>query len=259
MNNRETLIKSEERVDDLQVRDLKIIQNPKGFCFGIDAVLISNFCEVKENATVVDLGTGTGIIPLLIAGKSAASKIYGFEIQAEVADMAKRSVAYNGLEQRIEIVQANLCEAGSYLGAGIADVVVSNPPYVSKGGGLVNPTSQKAISRHEIHCTLEDVIQTSARLLKPGGSLFMVHRPQRLVDLMWYCRTYNLEPKLLRFVHPSLSAKPNIILVKCIKNSKPELKYLEPLIVYGDDGQYTEELKAIYATKSIDPKDKGRE
>jgi len=245
------LLKENERIDDLQFKGLKIIQNPKGFCYGIDAVLISNFCEIKKNAVVVDLGTGTGIIPILIAGKSSASQIYGFEIQEEVADMAERSVQLNELESRIKIIKDNLCNAGNHLKPSSVDVVVSNPPYVSQGGGIVNPTSYKAISRHEIHCTLEDVIKSSSKMLKQGGSLFMVHRPSRLVDIMYLCRTYNLEPKLIRFIHPRAGVKPNILLVKCVKDSGQELKFMDPLYVYETNGEYTKELSDIYDNQCI--------
>lgn len=253
----ETLLKVNERVDDLQLKGLKIIQNPKGFCYGIDAVLISNFCEVRKNDVVVDLGTGTGIIPILIAGKSEASKIYGIEIQEEVAEMAIRSVSLNNLNQRISIVNDNLCNGDKHIKPSSVDVVVSNPPYVSKGAGLINPKSNKAISRHEIHCTIEDVIQTSANLLKQGGSFFMVHRPSRLVDIIYYARKYNLEPKLIRFVHPRVGTEPNILLIKCVKNSGAEIKFMDPLFVYDSEGNYTDEINDIYKNESIDPNRKG--
>lgn len=247
----DNLLKIDEKIDDLQFKGLKIIQNPNGFCFGIDAVLISNFCDVKKNGVVVDLGTGTGIIPILIAGKSSASQIYGLEIQEEVADMATRSVKLNKLEDRIKIIQDNLCNVGNHIKPSSVDVVVSNPPYVSQGGGLVNPTSYKAISRHEIHCTLEDVISSSSKILKEGGAFFMVHRPSRLVDIMYYCRKYNIEPKKIRFIHPKLNKEPNILLIKCVKGSGKELKFMDPLYVYEENGDYTKELLDIYSNESI--------
>ncbi len=162
-------VKPHERVDDLQIDGLKIIQNPKGFCFGIDAVLVSNFARVKKGSRVVDLGTGTGIIPLLVSAKSAQSKISAFEIQEDVADMARRSVVMNGLEDRIEIIEDNIINALDHLGKHTVDVVISNPPYMASGVGEVNPSDYKAISRHEIHCTLEDIISTASALLRGSG------------------------------------------------------------------------------------------
>lgn len=252
----ETLIKENERVDDLQLKGLKIIQNPEGFCFGIDAVLVSNFSQIKKNGLVVDLGTGTGIIPLLISGKSSAKKIYGVEVQEEVADMARRSVALNGLEERIEIVHQNLKTIFEYLPKGLADVVISNPPYMPAGGALVNPGSYKAISRHEVLCTLEDVMKTAAGLLKEKGGFYMVHRPSRLVDIIELGRRYKLEPKLIRMIHPKEGKEPNIMLIKCVKSGNPELRVMPPLYVYNKDGSYTDEIFDIYNQVNIDVFDK---
>jgi len=247
----EALLKENERIDDLQCKGLKIIQNPKGFCFGVDAVLLSNFCEIKRNAKIVDLGTGTGIIPILMAGKSSAEKIYGIEIQKEVADMARRSIRLNGLEDRIDIINEDLKRIEGLIEINSIDVVVSNPPYMDPGGGLKNPEDLKAISRHEIKCTLEDVIKTAGRLLRHNGHFYLVHRPHRLVDIMCLCRKYKLEPKKLRFVHPNKNKKPNLLLLKCIKAAKPELKFLNPLYVYNEDGSYTDEIFQIYGRESI--------
>ncbi|SKC83719.1 tRNA1(Val) (adenine(37)-N6)-methyltransferase [Maledivibacter halophilus] len=247
----EVLLKENERIDDLQCKGLKIIQNPKGFCFGVDAVLLSNFCEIKRNAKVVDLGTGTGIIPILIAGKSNAEKIYGIEIQKTVADMARRSVQLNNLGERINIINEDLKEVDKIIDVNSIDVVVSNPPYMSPLGGLQNPESLKAISRHEIKCTLEDIIKITGRLLKHNGHFYLVHRPHRLVDIMCLCRKYKLEPKKIRFIHPNRNKKPNLLLLKCIKAAKPELKFLNPLYVYNEDGSYTHEIYEIYGKESI--------
>lgn len=252
----ETLIKENERVDDLQLKGLKIIQNPEGFCFGIDAVLVSNFSQIKKNGLVVDLGTGTGIIPLLVSGKSSAKKIYGVEVQDDVADMARRSVALNALEDRIEIVHKNLKDVFDELPKGIADVVISNPPYMSAGGALVNPGSYKAISRHEVLCTLEDVMKTAAGLLKEKGGFYMVHRPSRLVDIIEFGRRYKLEPKLIRMIHPKEGKEPNIMLIKCVKSGNPELRVMPPLYVYNEDGSYTDEIFDIYNQVNIDVFDK---
>lgn len=247
----EDLIYKHERVDDLQINNLKIIQNPDGFCFGIDAVLLANFVRLKRNARVVDLGTGTGIIPILLAGKSRTSHITGIEIQEEVADMARRSVRLNNLDDRIEILNADLKEAENFLEVNQYDVVTSNPPYMHTQG-LINENDKKAISRHEIKCSLEDVIRVSSRLLKHNGRFLMVHRPIRLVDIMFYCRQYKIEPKRLQFIHPTYNKKPNLLLIECVKAAKPELKILDPLYVYREDGKYTEQILNIYGRRDIE-------
>lgn len=215
------LVKPGERIDDLQLNGLRIIQNPEGFCFGIDAVLVSNFCEIRRGDAVVDLGTGTGVIPLLIAGKSGAGHITGFEIQEEVGDMARRSVALNGLEERVSIVTDSFLHAERYLKAGSAQVVVSNPPYVARGAGIHNQGSLKTGSRHEVHCTFEDVAQTASRLLQQGGRFYLVHRPDRLADVIAACRARQLEPKTIRFVQPKPDTAPNLFLMKCVKGAAP--------------------------------------
>ncbi len=245
------LIHEHERVDDLQVNNLKIIQNPKGFCFGIDAVLLANFVKLKRNAKVVDLGTGTAIIPILLAGKSKTSHITALEIQKGVAGMAERSVKLNRLEDRIKILNIDLKDAKDFLETNGYDVVTSNPPYMHSEG-FVNTDDEKAISRHEVKCTLEDVIKVASGLLKHNGRFFMVHRPIRLVDIMFYCRQYKLEPKYLQFVHPIYNKKPNLLLLECVKAAKPELKILDPLYVYNKDGKYTEQIFDIYRRKCIE-------
>lgn len=239
-------LKDNERIDDLQCEGLKIIQNTEGFCFGMDAVLLSNFCDIKKGSEVVDLGTGTGIIPLLVWAKNSVKKIYGIEIQEEVAEMASRTMKMNAIEEHIEILNINLVQAPEILGVNKFDSVTSNPPYMLQGAGLVNPEDKKAISRHEITCTLEDVIRTASRLLKHNGSFFMVHRPHRIVDIFCLLRQYKLEPKKIRFVHPKVGDKPNLVLIKSVKASKPELKFEPPLYVYNDDLSYTEEIYKIY-------------
>ncbi len=242
----EALLKEGERVDDLQLNGLKIIQNPKGFCFGIDAVLLSDFAKPKKGHTVVEFGTGTGIIPLLLSEKAPFQKLYAFEVQAEVADMARRSVALNGLQEKIEVIHDNLKAAVSYVQPGTVDVVVSNPPYMSGTSGLKNPSDQKAISRHEVLCTLEDIMQMASKLLTFRGRFYMVHRPARLVDIITLARQYNIEPKTLRMVQPYREEAPNICLIECVKGGKPELKVQPPLIVYEAPGVFTEEIYAIY-------------
>lgn len=251
-------VRENERIDDLQVKGLKIIQNPNGFCFGIDAVLLANFSIVKRGAKVVDLGTGTGIIPLLIAGKSRAAQVTGIEIQEEVAKMAQRSVFMNGLEDRVSVLHKDLKETLSCFEKQTIDVVTSNPPYMPAGKGLTNPGDKKAISRHEITCTLDDVVRTAKDLLKIGGQFFMIHRPNRLVDILASCRAHKLEPKRIRFVHPHADKRPNMVLVHCVKGGKPEVQVLEPLVVYKADGTYTDEIHAIYGRESIEPTPGGR-
>jgi len=246
----EKLVKQHERVDDLQCNGLQLIQNPQGFCFGIDAVLLSNFCEIRRNWRVMDLGTGTGIIPILLAGKTEAEEIVGVEIQEEVAEMASRSVRLNHLENRVKIIKEDLNKILNHREACSFDAVTSNPPYMNEGGGLLNPKSMKAISRHEVKCTLEDIIRISSRLLKDRGHFYMVHRPHRLADIICLCRQYKLEPKKLRFVHPNQNKKPNILLIQCVKYGRAELKFMDPLYVYNEDGSYTEEINEIYGRKA---------
>ncbi|MBZ4646107.1 MAG: tRNA1Val (adenine37-N6)-methyltransferase [Petroclostridium sp.] len=239
-----------ERVDDLQYKGLKIIQDTRGFCFGIDAVLLANFADVKKGNIVLDMGTGTGIIPILIAGKSDVSRIVGLEIQAHMAEMSARSVILNNLQDRVQIVEGDLREGVALFGAAAFDVITCNPPYMNSGGGLTNPNDAKAISRHEIKCTLEDVITVSSKLLKIGGKFNMVHRPERLVDIIWLMRNHKLEPKRLRFVHPSPGKKANLILIEGARGGNPQLKMMEPLYVYNDEGEYSEEINAIYNRNS---------
>lgn len=240
-----------ERIDDLQFKGLKLIQNKNGFCFGIDAVLLANHTRIKKDAIVVDLGTGTGIIPVLLAGKSRAKKIYGVEIQPDVADMANRSVIMNDLQDRVEIVNMDLKSIiGSVFEKNSVDVVVSNPPYMHKNG-IINENDKKAISRHEISCNIEDVISVSASLLKPMGRLFMINRTLRLADIMYYSRVYKLEPKNLRFVHSKVSQAPKLVIIEFVKNAKPETKVLEPLYVYKDNGEYTDEILKIYSNERV--------
>ncbi len=242
----EELVKEYERVDDLQCRGLKLIQNPEGFCFGIDAVLLSNFCEIKKGWRVIDLGTGTGIIPILLSGKTDAKEILGVEIQQEVADMAIRSVKLNKIEDRVKIIHKDLKKILECTQAYSFDAVTSNPPYMNVGAGLINPESKKAISRHEVKCTLEDIIAISFKLLKDRGHFYMIHRPHRLVDIIYLCRKYKLEPKKIRFIHPNKNKKPNIFLIECVKYGNAELKFMDPLYVYNEDGTYTEEIHKIY-------------
>ena len=243
-------LKETERIDDLQLNGLKIIQDTDGFCFGIDAVLLANFANVKKDNLVVDLGTGTGIIPTLIAGKTEAKKIIGVEIQQEVYEMAKRSVKMNKLEDRVEIINEDLKEIDKILEVNGFHVVTSNPPYTHMDG-IKNLSDKKAISRHEIKCTLEDVMKSASRLVMPRGKFFMIHRPIRLVDIFMLARKYDLEPKKVRFVHPKPTKAPNLVLIEFMKGRKPELKILDPLYVYEENGEHTKEMKGIYANEGM--------
>lgn len=239
-------IKDNERIDDLQLNGLRLIQNVESFCFGVDAVLVSDYVDIKRKHRVLDIGTGTGIIPILLAGKTQAESIVGLEIQESMAEMANRSVALNSLENRVQIVHGDIKKYREYFSKSSFDVVVSNPPYTNKGCGLVNPHDSKAIARHEILCSLEDVVSAAASLLTSGGQLAMVHRPERLADIICSMRNNGIEPKYLRFVHPKPNKKPNMILIKGNRGGNPELKVQEPLYVYNTNGTYTDEINKIY-------------
>ena len=238
------MLKENERIDIVPGTDFKIIQNKERFSYGTDAIFLSDF--TKGKGVVVDLGTGTGIIPLRIYGKDKVDIIYGVEIQKEVAQMAKRSVELNELEEKIKILNMDLKELPNVLGKSTVDTITSNPPYMKSGGALVNPDENFAISRHEIACTLEDIIEVTEYLLKPLGKFYMVHRPDRLVDIIYLLRKYKLEPKYIKFVQPKLNKKPNLILIEAVKGGKPDLKFYDPLIVYNDDGSYTKAITPIY-------------
>lgn len=244
-------IKEGERLDDLQLKRLKIIQDKNGFCFGIDAVLLANFPSIKKDSIVVDLGTGTGIIPILLAGKSRAKKIYGIEIQDEVADMAKRSVILNNLEDRIQIINMDLKSITDKIDKNSVDVVTSNPPYMYSDG-LINENDKKAISRHCIKCDVEDIIKVSSEILKSNGRLYMINRPNRLVDILYFGRKYKLEPKVIKFVHSKSGDAPKFVLIEFKRLAKPEVKILKPLYIYDDEGSYTDDIREIYSTQSLE-------
>ena len=240
------MLKPNERIDDLQRNNYKIIQDPERFCFGMDAVLLSEFAKAKEGDRVIDLGTGTGIIPILMEAKTRASDLTGLEIQPESADMARRSVELNHLESKIRIVTGDIKEASSLFGAATFDVVTSNPPYMTEHHGITNEKSPKAIARHELLCTLEDVISQAAKLLRPGGSFYMVHRPFRLVDIIVLMREYHLEPKRMKLVYPYIDKDPNMVLIEGLRGGRPRMTVEKPLIVYKEPGVYTDEIYEIY-------------
>lgn len=239
-------LKVGERLDDLHRNQYKIIQNPSKFCFGMDAVLLSGYAQVKKEECVLDLGTGTGIIPILLEAKTEGKHFTALEIQKESVDMAKRSVCMNRLEEKISIVHGDIKEASNLFGKSTFDVVTTNPPYMNDNHGIINPEMPKAIARHEILCTLEDVIQEGASVLKTGGRFYMVHRPFRLIEIVTILTKYKLEPKRMRFVHPSLEKEPNMVLIEAIKGAKSMVKIEKPLIVYESTNKYTKEIYDIY-------------
>ena len=235
-----------ERLDDLQIKGYEIIQSPGRFCFGMDAVLLSAFARVKKNEKALDLGTGTGILPILLEAKYPGLHYTGLEIQEESADMARRSVQLNGLTDKITIVTGDLKEAVSLFGAASFDVVTCNPPYMTEHHGLTNPGGPKAVARHELLCNLEDVISQAAGLLKSGGNFYLVHRPFRLVDIMVLMRKYRLEPKRMKLVYPFADKEPNMVLIEANRGGKARLTVEKPLIVYEKPGVYTEEIYTVY-------------
>lgn len=235
-----------ERMDDLQRNGYKIIQNPEKFCFGMDAVLLSHFADIKKGSRVLDLGTGTGILPILLAAKTQVQFFEALEIQEESADMARRSVAYNNLQERIHITTGNIAEASSLFGSQSFDAVVTNPPYMNDKHGLKNPDLPKAIARHEILCSLEDVVRESSKVLKPKKSLYMVHRPFRLAEIFQTLMKYHLEPKRMCLVHPYLYKEPNMVLLEAIKDGNPMIKIEPPIIVYESPGVYTRQVLDLY-------------
>ncbi len=240
-------LKENERIDDLEFKGLKIIQNEKGFCFGMDSVLLSDFAKnMKNNSTVLDLGTGTGIIPILLCGKTNLKKVVGIEIQQDVANMAKRSSQLNNLQDRFEVVNTNIIDLKNIYEKQSFDVIVTNPPYKKENTGITNENKAKLISRHEITANLEDFISISKDLLKDKGEFYMVHRPERLVDILSLMRKYKIEPKILKFVSPNKNKEPNLILIKGIKNANSFLKIEKNLYVYNEDGKYTNEILKIY-------------
>lgn len=237
----------EERIDDLQYKNLKIIQNKNGFCFGIDSILLANFArEIKKNSKIIDLGTGTGIIGILLCAKLENCKMVGVEIQKEVYEMAKRSIELNNLQDKFQIINSNIKELENKLEMGTFDTVVTNPPYKKNNTGLQNENEKKLISRHEITANLEDFIKISAKLLKDKKDLYMVHRPDRLVDIIELLRKYKLEPKKLQLIYPKPDKEPNLLLIKATKNANPFLKMEKPLYVYKENGEYTDEILKIY-------------
>ena len=240
------LIHEGERLDELQRNGYGIIQNPARFCFGMDAVLLSGFAKAKAGEKVLDLGTGTGIIPILMEAKTDAADFTALEIQEESADMARRSVAYNHLEDKIKVVTGDIRDASNIFGASSFHVVTTNPPYMTAQHGLTNVYEAKTIARHEVLCNLEDIIRESARLLMPGGRFYMVHRPFRLAEIISLMVQYRMEPKRMRLVYPYVDREPNMVLIEGLRGGKSRMTVEKPLIVYKEPGKYTDEIYDVY-------------
>lgn len=242
-------LKPEERLDDLQVNGYEIIQHPGKFCFGMDAVLLSNFARVKKTERALDLGTGTGIIPILLTAKTEGEAFVGLEIQEESADMARRSVLHNQLEKKVEIVTGDIKEAAGIFGSASFDVITTNPPYMIGHHGIASASDTKAIARHEVLCTLDDILRESAKLLKHRGRFYMVHRPFRLAEILSKMVREGIEPKRMRMVHPFIDKEPNMVLIEGSRGGNSRMKVEPPLIVYKDVGVYNDELLVEYGTK----------
>ncbi len=245
-------LKENERIDDLEYKGLKIIQNKKGFCFGIDSILLSDFAKnIKKGTRVLDLGTGTGIIATLLCGKTELSEIIGIEIQEEVYEMAKRSIRLNHLENKFKMIQDNIVNLNKYFEKNTFDVIVTNPPYKKLATGVQNQDTKKLISRHEIEANIEDFIKISRDMLKDKGEFYIVYRPERLVDLLSIMRKYKIEPKKIRFVYSNVHAVSKLVLVQGVKNARPFLKLEENLYIYDEKGNYTDEILKIYNRESM--------
>ena len=242
-------LKPEERLDDLQVNGYEIIQHPGKFCFGMDAVLLSNFARVKKGERVLDLGTGTGIIPILLTAKTEGENFVGLEIQEESADMARRSISHNHLDGKVEVVTGDIKEAANIFGLASFDVITTNPPYMIGQHGIANESDTKAIARHEVLCTLDDILRESARILKPRGRFYMVHRPFRLAEILSKMVEVGIEPKRMRMVHPFIDKEPNMVLIEGMRGANSRMTVERPLIVYKEVGVYSDELLGEYGLK----------
>lgn len=239
-------LRENERIDELNRNGYRIIQHTQKFCFGMDAVLLSGFASVPAGGKVLDLGTGTGIIPILLEAKTKGSQFIGLEIQPEMAEMARRSVSLNHLEEKVSVVTGDIKEASKLFGGASFDVVTSNPPYMEDQHGLKNPEDTKAIARHEILCSLEDVIREASAVLKPGGHFYMVHRPRRLVDMITWMREYKIEPKRIKMVHPYVDQEANMVLIEGVRGGGRQMRVEKPLIIYREKGVYMPEIYDIY-------------
>ncbi|MCI8531989.1 MAG: tRNA1(Val) (adenine(37)-N6)-methyltransferase [Lachnospiraceae bacterium] len=239
-------LKDGERLDELDRNGYRIIQDPKRFCFGMDAVLLAGFAKVKPGEKVLDLGTGTGILPILLEARTKGVSFTGLEIQPESADMAARSVRLNHLENKVHIVNGDIREADRLFGAGSYHVVTSNPPYMTDLHGIKNPNEAKAIARHEILCTLEDVVSQAAKLLAPCGRFYLVHRPFRLAEILTCLCSHGLEPKRMRLVHSYEDREPNMVLIEALKGGRSGMTVEKPLIIFEKPGVYRSEIREVY-------------
>ena len=244
--NKSDLVHENERLDELHRNGYYIIQDPARFCFGMDAVLLSGFAKAKRGERCLDLGTGTGIIPILMEAKTDGEDFTALEIQEESADMARRSVLYNDLADRIKVVTGDIKDASKIFGASSFDIITTNPPYMIGEHGLSSASEAKAIARHEVLCTLDDILRESAKLLKPGGRFYMVHRPFRLAEIFSKMVEYKIEPKRMKLVYPYIDKEPNMVLIEGLRGGKSRLTVEKPLIVYKEAGVYTDEIYDIY-------------
>ena len=239
-------IKNDETLDDLQLKGIRLIQKKEAFRFGVDAVLLANFAKIKKGYKVIDLCSGTGIIPFILAGKTGAEKITGVEIQEEMVDMAKRTAEINNLQDKVSFLNLDLKNLDGLSGLEKADVVTVNPPYKLKNSGIINTDDKNAIARHEICCTFEDVVLAAKAVLMHNGRMFIIHRPDRLIDVLCTMRKHKIEPKQIRLVHPNHTKAPNMVLIEGQNNGGAFLKWIPPLYVYDLKGNYTEEINNIY-------------
>ncbi|MBD5552330.1 MAG: tRNA1(Val) (adenine(37)-N6)-methyltransferase [Lachnospiraceae bacterium] len=240
------LVKPGERIDDLQRNGYRIIQDPERFCFGMDAVLLAGFAKEARGERLLDIGTGTGILPLLMEARTQIPHLFGIEIQEESAEMARRSVKLNALEEKIEIITGDIKEADRWFEAASFDVITCNPPYMIGQHGLQNAERSKTIARHEVCCTFRDIAEMTVKLLKPGGRFYLVHRPFRLAEILVTLSNCKLEPKRMQLVYPFADKEPNMVLMEAVRGGRPRMTVEKPLIVYQSPGVYTPEIYDIY-------------
>ena len=248
MNQQNSLLEDGETLDDLEYNNLKIIQNKFGYKFSTDSVLLANFGRAKQNDVYVDLCSGSAVIAMLFLCKNNIKKGYAVEIQERLANIAERSIKFNELQDRLSVLNQDLENVYKTLGYESVDVITVNPPYNEVGETSEN--DEIAIATHEIKTNLAKIVQASAKLLKFGGKIFMVHRSDRLASIMFELKKNKLEPKVLRVVYPKKNKEPNLVLIEAKKGAKEGLKIKEPLILNNDDGSETDELKKIYCRKN---------